>query len=263
MIGKITYTVKKEVKNFDNIFTTLKLFTNFLLAKINLQIIRLDSSNSLHAFLLGLKKNRIEINAIYDIGAYKGLWTQQLKKYFPNANYFLFEPNISHNDWLKKTKSRYFNVLLGDKKKSVLFYSLGGTGDTIFPEHSHTKVKPVRTTQYKLDSIVRINKLPQADLIKLDAQGAELRILKGALSVIKNCKIIIMETPVMNYNPGAPNQLKYLSYMRKLDFIPVQVIDVHRQRNVVVQIDYVFYNKKFYEEICGSTKEIPFWTKFI
>ncbi|NDE13742.1 FkbM family methyltransferase [bacterium] len=54
-----------------------------------------------------------------------------------------------------------------------------------------------------LDSIVTEHGLPLPDLIKIDVQGAEIDILKGAAATIQNCERLIVELQCVQYNRGA------------------------------------------------------------
>ena len=72
-----------------------------------------------------LNKN-LEINNIYDIGAFRGEWTYKLNKdCLKNKNFYLFEANIENEKYLKKYNHKYFIETLSDKKKKgkILFYS--------------------------------------------------------------------------------------------------------------------------------------------
>ena len=95
----------------------MKRTINNLLAKFNIRLIKLDKSNSLESFLLFLIKYKVNINFVYDIGAYKGEWTNTVKKYLSNARFYLFEPNSIHNYELAKTNFPYFNLFLGESEK--------------------------------------------------------------------------------------------------------------------------------------------------
>ena len=41
-------------------------------------------------------------------------------------------------------------------------------------------------------------KLP--NFIKIDTQGSEIDILKGSKNTLKNCNLIYLETPIIEYN---------------------------------------------------------------
>jgi len=82
-----------------------------------------------------------------------------------------------------------------------------------FPDSSARKMI-MRT----LDSMVEQYNIPLPDLIKMDVQGAELDILKGAEKTLKSCNHIILEVQKVEYNKGAPQQKEVLDYMKSIGF---------------------------------------------
>ena len=58
----------------------------------------------------------------------------------------------------------------------------------------------------------------QPDLIKIDVQGSELDILKGATKVLKQCDNIILEMQYVDYNKGAPKAQEVIEYLKSIGF---------------------------------------------
>ena len=73
---------------------------------------------------------------------------------------------------------------------------------------------------------------------------------------------MILETPILKYNSGAPNQIDYLKFMKNIGMIPVWVTDIHRQKETAIQMDFAFFRMDLYEEKIGSISNIPFWCQF-
>ena len=95
----------------------------------------LQDSPTLHGLLQKLVNRDIPIKNIYDIGAYKGLWSRDVRKIFPNAQFTLVEPNEIHNESIHALGFRPFNFVLSKLSgENVLFYSKGQTGDSYFLE---------------------------------------------------------------------------------------------------------------------------------
>jgi hypothetical protein len=69
-----------------------------------------------------------------------------------------------------------------------------------------------------LDQIAEVEKLPYPDLIKIDAQGAELNILKGATHVLKCCSYLILELQDFEYNEKAPHKDVVIEYLKSIGF---------------------------------------------
>lgn len=81
--------------------------------------------------------------------------------------------------------------------------------------------------------------LPLPDLIKIDAQGAELDILNGALQCLSHANDVILEAQTVNYNEGAPQADTVTAFMKDAGFRLVSNFcqgvadgDYHYTRNV-------------------------------
>ena len=82
-------------------------------------------------------------------------------------------------------------------------------GNSIFKEKNDEVFPPenyVVKTTITLDEIINNQKIPYPDLIKIDDQGNELNILKGATNVLKCCSYLILELQEVEYNEGAPQK---------------------------------------------------------
>jgi hypothetical protein len=55
-------------------------------------------------------------------------------------------------------------------------------------------------------------------MIKMDVQGAELDVLKGAEETLKTAKHVILELQRVEYNKGAPLKDTVIEYMDSLGF---------------------------------------------
>ena len=103
-----------------------------------------------------------------------------------------------------------FNKALSDKNENKDFYinSLSSTSSLLKPNEksywmrfkkiilnsSHLITKKISLTTYTLDSIL-LNKLPENKniLLKIDVEGNELNVIKGALKIIKTKRIIYIQ----------------------------------------------------------------------
>jgi hypothetical protein len=70
-----------------------------------------------------------------------------------------------------------------------------------------------------LDTVIKQKGFPLPDLIKMDVQGAELDVLKGASETLKYCKHLILELQHVEYNTGAPLKNEVVEYLKSLGFL--------------------------------------------
>jgi len=181
-----------------------------------------------------LIKMRDEMNftpqVIYDIGACVLHWTRHAKKTWKKAQVIAFEAMDETKFLYEKENLLHFNGVLSDSdNKEVNFYQnlewFGGNSyykeneelnqfaSEIFNE-SHI----VKKKTHKLDTLVKTNNFPLPDLIKIDVQGAELDVLKGAGETLKHCKHIIVELQHDEYNKGAPHYTEVVDYLASQGF---------------------------------------------
>ena len=148
-------------------------------------------------FPLMMKKCKYK-KCIVDIGAHIGLMTLPLSsRVKKDTKIISFEPSDVNRKFLKlhilKNKIRnvdIINKLVGQKvTKNVLFYeSNEPTGmNSIIKFDKKVLFKKKLKKQISLDSYFEKNKY-KPDLIKIDAEGSELYILKGSIKTILKYK---------------------------------------------------------------------------
>lgn len=242
-------------KNIAFLLTTLRAMSLMKLRSRGLTITKTLKTPTLEGLLLEMLERGVKIETVFDIGAYRGEWTDFVSKFLQDANFEMFEPNKVHNEYLQKIGHRFHNVLIANENKDVDFYSVGSTGDSIYLEHNpiYDGQVPQRHHARTLDDLMSDTNLGlrQPDLIKIDTQGSEIDILRGGLQVSRNTKIIILECPIVEYNLGAPKFDDYLTFMQSIGFTPVRVTEVHVLLSTLIQIDVAFVNKKFFRDVYG------------
>lgn len=167
---------------------------------------------------------------IYDIGANVLHWTNAAKKVWTDSNYILFDAVDTLENLYKDKGYEYHIGVLSDKDgRRVDFYqndhdpggssyykennAINPEADTYFNE-SHRKSRISMT----IDSVVDSYNFPPPDLIKIDVQGSELDILKGAQRVLENCEHLIVELQNVEYNKGSPHKDEVISYLQSIGF---------------------------------------------
>lgn len=153
------------------------------------------------------------IRTVFDIGANTGNYSILLNNNIPNIHIFAYEPHPETFKILKKNTKKLTNIKI---------YNLGldnKVGDSVlwdFSEDSELKsTQPTSTLasnyknviedfhnqksmKYKIKTTTiekefKTNKLKKIDLIQIDTEGSELKILENAKNLIKNNKIRIIQ----------------------------------------------------------------------
>lgn len=159
---------------------------------------------------------------IYDIGSCVLHWTQHAKTVWPDAKYILF-------DAFEPAEFLYdgydYNIgILSDSVKTVDWWQndLWPGGNSYYREIGCTdfftdEMRSTRTTK-TLDQVVKERGFPPPDLIKIDVQGSEVDVLRGATETLKSVKDLIVELQHTEYNQGAPQVQQSLPFIESLGF---------------------------------------------
>lgn len=170
-----------------------------------------------------LKAMNIQPRVVYDIGACVMHWTRKAKEAWPDAEYVLIDAAQSVIPFLEKSGHRYAHAVLTDADgKRIEFYEdVNNPGGNSYYKEATGAFTEIHKRIYvgiTLDSLVIMNDWPLPDLIKMDVQGAELDVLKGAEKTLVNCTDIILEAQHENYNDGAPKVQDVIEYMNSIGF---------------------------------------------
>lgn len=160
---------------------------------------------------------------IFDVGAHHGESVVYLKALFPKASLYSFEPDPDSFDVLSASPIEgvsYFNLALSDVDGTASFYrnkishtnsllkvnlkssdSIGianatAENDTQFFKNFNEEVRVIAT---RLDSFTKQHSIGQIDLLKIDVQGAECRVLAGGNATLQNTKVIVLEINFFDY----------------------------------------------------------------
>jgi FkbM family methyltransferase len=155
-----------------------------------------------------------ERKVFVDIGAHVGLWSMQAELDFDKI--VAFEPHPLHANLYEENVKKHtlHRVALGDRKDSIaLKGEPGSSGDTHVAGPGDIQMRT-------LDSY----RMRRIDLLKIDTEGYELPILKGAMETLKRCRpVIVVEQKGrdVKYHGGKPGEAA--AFLRELgweDVIP-------------------------------------------
>ena len=183
-----------------------------------------------------------EIAVVYDIGANSGSWSGAMKKRFSSSEFYLFEANPVHVPEIKKTGFPYWIEVLSNGDGDGLFYSINGTGDSLYKENTecYDGCMETKVSTRSLNGMVVEFGIPLPDLVKIDVQGAELDVIQGGQAAFDNARYVLSELPVAKYNIGAPGFSEYMDVFAGHGLRPVEIAEIHKRKGEVVQLDILF-----------------------
>tara|TARA_Y100001973_G_C5175284_1_gene321516 strand:- start:436 stop:1065 length:630 start_codon:yes stop_codon:yes gene_type:complete len=164
-------------------------------------------SKCLDKFLTFIENNALKFNHVLDIGAWVGTWTMKINPFCGRV--VAFEPDPLHYECLVKNvpeEVETHQLAVGNDKKMI---SLS--------EDNFTQAKRVvgegNIPMVTIDSL----NFTDVDLIKIDVEGYEMEVLKGADKTLQNVKYLMIELNNNSKKYGSSN-LEIEKYLRKKGF---------------------------------------------
>jgi FkbM family methyltransferase len=204
---------------------TLRNFIRWIMGKLGLRLIRtknikyLCSCDALEDFFSSLRTLGFAPKHIIDVGANHGVWTRTAIKYFPDAQYTLVEPQERLRSHIQDLvdhgyKIQWINAGAGDKPGSMpLIISPFDDRSSFVLSDSHGRHanSPQVTVAVKtLNEIAATNAIPP-DMVKIDAEGFDLKVLAGASNLLGKTDIFLVEAMVCgNYENSLAEVMKFM-----------------------------------------------------
>jgi FkbM family methyltransferase len=210
-----------------------------------------------------LIKNFKENDIFYDVGANYGFYTLLAQEFITKGEIHAFEPNpkifklLRENSRLDIFKNTFLNeIALSDKIGETEFFDReisrhsGGSSLIKLPHFKKYRIINVKTTT--LDEYILNHRPPT--IIKIDVEGGEPLVLRGALNLIKKYKpLIIMEVGSDDLHREAINILMEENYQAfkinkdgELKFIEKENIfkETSFESNYIFKNETLFHNKE-------------------
>lgn len=143
---------------------------------------------------------------VFDVGANKGEYSKLLLSRLFNAEIYTFEPHPTTFNKLKENLKSYknaknFNFAVSNiitKLKLFDYADKNGSehaslNSEIFSTVHKSKIKSKNVNTTTIDVFVKEQKLDIIDFLKIDVEGHELEVLKGAKKMLETHKIFIIQ----------------------------------------------------------------------
>ena len=203
---------------------------------------------SMYWSLRNLKRLGYNPRSVIDVGAYHGNWTKMMKTVFPDCNILMIEAQPGKEEIIRRVRDQYdgsvkydINILGSSDKQEVTFFEME-SGSSVFEEISsypRTKTKRQTTT---LDLVAKRHNFDKPDFLKLDVQGFELEVLRGAITLIPSIEIMLLEVSLAHFNEGAPLFNEVIEFMKERRFVPYDICSLMRRPSdkALCHVDIIF-----------------------
>lgn len=192
---------------------------------------------------------------LLDIGAYHGEFSMLARQFFPSLPVLMVEPQADLRELLLAVAEalgddcHVCSVLLGDlERDACTFHQLctpvGSTGSSVYPEASGHARRTIELPMRTLDALLAEWPGRTFDFVKLDVQGAELDVLRGAAASLPGIEVLFVELSLHVVNHGAPLLAEVVAELDALGFAMFDVMQLPRNsEGLQFQVDAIFVRK--------------------
>lgn len=205
----------------------------------------------MEASFRNLRKLGFDPQFIIDIGAFQGEWTAMAREEFPAAFILMLEAQENKRPGLEAIKMKnqgrvdFRMAVMGPTDgKSVIFheYEDSPTASSMLQDNAATPTRKVEKTMRTLDSILTGGEFQKPNLIKLDVQGYELEVLKGATRALSEAEVVLMEVSIIELYQNSPVLNDVTAFMTDHGFRTYDICSLLRRPldSALCQIDIIF-----------------------
>jgi FkbM family methyltransferase len=156
-------------------------------------------------------------SVVYDIGAHAGGWAEMCQAIYQPMTCCLFEPQ---NEYLEQARKRqphaanwiFLPIALGEvEREETLRLTKNRTASSLLPplqndwlQAGTTEIGQEQVRVLPLDELAHREKLPLPDLVKIDVQGFEAKVIAGGTSTLRGAQRIVVEVSLKSIYRGQP-----------------------------------------------------------
>ena len=184
-------------------------------------------------------------DTIIDVGANIGYTTLLFSKATPAGKVFSIEPSkelfntVTEHLCLNKIKNVIgLNIGLGEKAMSALLYKVSenNSGMNRVFEHTETSFNSESIIIKTLDDVVKEQKIEKVDAIKIDVEGYEYKILKGAYNTLRSYKpVLLIEIDNFNLKEQQSSPLEIFKFLTELNY---SILEATSLKGIDLSKDY-------------------------
>lgn len=228
----------------------LRDFANSILKKRGLKIVSMYYPPWDLSCLLG---KGFYPRTIVDVGVADG--TPELYQAFPDANFVLIEPVDEFEpiirSTLEKYEGEYLKLALGEfSGKGVIHIDTSHLERSSFfkrrpPEISEHPVHPRPVEISTLDTLFKKHQWAAPYGLKIDAEGGELAIVRGAQEFLRQTQFVIAEVSVADRFSGGYSFKDFIELMDGYNFVLREILsDGRAGDNILTFLDCLFIKKE-------------------
>jgi methyltransferase, FkbM family len=185
-----------------------------------------------------LQKFSFSVSTIFDVGVYEG--TPELYKAFPKCDLVLIDPLpeslVLVEDVLNGRAHKYYQTALGDSEGEATL-SMSGPSSSLMERIDG--VQGEQSTRVRVTTLDAISAGHQGPFgLKIDTEGYEMEVLKGASKTLEQCEFVITEASMRRRFSGGYAFSELIGLMASHGFEAAEVIS-HPRHNRLSDVLFV------------------------
>ena len=217
---------------------------------------------------------------IFDVGCYRGVFTKAMLNLVKKRKYkfYLFDINKNVKKYiasLLKLRNVYYNEIALSNKNGIanyyynsFFESAGSSLSSIVKNdakwnfsrklifkilfQSSKDFIKYQVSTITLDNFIKKNEIQSIDVLKIDIEGSEYELLKGAKTTLKNNKVkIILVEIIGKKNLYDKKEKKILNFLKKRNYTLIKkanTLSISLFSNIKGG-DYLFINNSYFSSL--------------
>jgi FkbM family methyltransferase len=144
---------------------------------------------------------------VFDVGANVGNYAEEIRQFSKDADIYSFEPHPQTfeklNNRAASLNAKAFDYALSSSTGTIKFYDYVGSdgGSTehasalkeVIEDIHHKQSIEYEVKSIRLDDFVKQHSIQKIDLLKIDTEGFEMEVLKGAKNLLDQKRIDLIQ----------------------------------------------------------------------
>ena len=199
---------------------------------------------------------------VFDVGAYIGDTIEQFKFSFPESYIHAFEPfdesfSVLRNRFQKTDKLFLNNIAVANRSSSnanMYITQNKGSSSLLKPTKDANEFwegnplltqKEVKVETTTIDSYCQKHNIETIDILKIDVQGSELKVLQGAALMIqeRRVKLIFTEISIAPNYKGQSEIDQVIKFLRENKYKIFNFFKMKHKQGKLIECDVLFYTE--------------------
>jgi FkbM family methyltransferase len=188
---------------------------------------------------------------IFDVGAFRGDFARMALAIWPSARIACFEPLPHGVKQIEAVKARLpaidiHHALVGATEKAAVEMHMAQSSSSLLRDAYNDQFPVQSFPQTTVDRTVQKSYAGRApDLLKIDVQGYELEVLKGAEASLPGIRAILAEVNLLDLHENVPLLHELIGWLAERGFVAYDICGFGRRPidKALWQTDFIFVKK--------------------